>query len=79
VVVATAIAAMPPFDVPHPSKNPRRSTLQASVMDVGLPSARDAMPASTFLMLRAEVRVVLPAIALCVLTRFCRKRLLGET
>ena len=53
-------------------------------MDVSLLSAtplfaEEAMPASTFLMLRAEVRVVLPAIALCLLTRFCRERLLGET
>ena len=37
------------------------------------------MPASTFFMLLVEVRVVLPAIAMCVLTLFCRKRLLGET
>ena len=41
--------------------------------------ARDAEPASTFLMLRVEVRVLLPAIALYSITRFCRKRLLGET
>jgi hypothetical protein len=31
------------------------------------------------LMLRVEVRVLLPAIALDSITRFCRKRLLGET
>ncbi len=37
------------------------------------------MPASTFLSLQAEVRVVLPAIVMGLLTRFCRKRLLGET
>ena len=37
------------------------------------------MPASTFLLLRAEVRVLLPAIVMSLLTRFCRKRLLGET
>jgi hypothetical protein len=30
-------------------------------------------------MLRVEVRLVLPAIALYSITRFCRKRLLGET
>jgi hypothetical protein len=30
-------------------------------------------------MLLAELRVVLPAFALCLLTRFCRERLLGET
>jgi len=48
-------------------------------MDGGLLSARDAMPASTCLMLRAEVRVALPAIVFALLTRFCRKRLLGET
>ena len=30
-------------------------------------------------MLRAEVRVWLPVIALCFITRFCRERLLGET
>ena len=41
--------------------------------------ARDAEPTSTVFMLRVEVRVVLPAIALYVITRFCRKRLLGET
>ena len=31
------------------------------------------------LMLRAEVHVVLPVIALCFITRFCRKRLFRET
>ena len=41
--------------------------------------AGDAEPASTFFMLQVEVRVVLPAIALYLITRFCRKRLLGET
>jgi len=30
-------------------------------------------------MMRVEVRVVPPMIALCFITRFCRKRLLGET
>jgi len=30
-------------------------------------------------MLLAELHVVLPAFALCLLTRFCRERLLGET
>lgn len=30
-------------------------------------------------MLLAELRVVLPAFALCLLTRFRRERLLGET
>ncbi len=37
------------------------------------------MPASTFSMLRAEVRLLRPVIAICFITRFCRKRLLGET
>ena len=41
--------------------------------------ARDAEPASTFFMLRVEVRLLLPVIALYLITRFCRKRLLGET
>lgn len=41
--------------------------------------ARDAEPASTFFMLLVEVRLVRPAIALYLVTRFCRKRLLGET
>ena len=31
------------------------------------------------LLLLAESRVVLKAFALCLLTRFCRERLLGET
>ena len=70
---------MPPFDAKRPLKNPRRTTLQVSIMDVGLLSARDAMPASTFLMLRAEVSVLLPAFVFGLLTRFCGKRLLGET
>ena len=42
-------------------------------------SAKDAMPASAFLMLLAEFRLVRPAIALYSITRFCSKRLLGET
>ncbi len=37
------------------------------------------MPASTFLMLRAEVRLLMPTIVFDPLTRFCRKPLLGET
>ena len=37
------------------------------------------MPASTFLMLRAEVSVLLLAFVFGLITRFCRKRLLGET
>ena len=37
------------------------------------------MPASTFLMLRAEVSVLLPAFVFGLLTRFCGKHLLGET
>ncbi|MEO5962777.1 MAG: hypothetical protein ABIP87_04995 [Thermomonas sp.] len=79
VVVAHGNAVMPPFDVPCPSKNLRRSALQVMAMDVGLISAKDAMPAATSLMLQVEVRVVLVAVALCLLTRFCRKPLLGET
>ena len=41
--------------------------------------ARDAEPTPTFFKLLVEVRLVLPAIALDSITRFCRKRLLGET
>ena len=77
--MAACAIAVPPFDARHPPKTLRRPTLQVLMMCVELLSARDAMPASTCLMLRVEVHVVLPAIALCVLTRFCRKRLLGET
>lgn len=79
MVVACATAAMPPFDVPHPPKIPRRPALQVWFVGIGLLSARDAMPASTCLKLRVEVHVASPAIVLTVLTRFCRKRLLGET
>ena len=78
VVVACA-TAMPPFDVRRPPKILRRPALPVFGVSFDLLSAKDAMPASTCLMLRAEVGVVLPAIALCVLIRFCRKRLLGET
>ncbi|MFS8137987.1 MAG: hypothetical protein ACMG50_07680, partial [Thermomonas sp.] len=78
-VVARVIDAMPPFDVRYPSGNPRRPALQFSFMGFGLLSASDARPASTFLKLLVEVQVVLPTIALCLLTLFCRKRLLGET
>ena len=78
-VVMACATALPPFDVCHPPTLLRRPALQALMRSVELLSARDATPASTCLILRVEVLVVLPAIALCVFTHFCRKRLLGET
>ena len=42
-------------------------------------SAEEANPASTVLIVRAEVRFVLRVVALGFLTLVCRKRLLGET
>jgi len=77
--MARVTDALPPFDAPPPTGNPRRSSLQGLAMGFGLLSASDAMPASTILKLLVEVHVVLPAFALCLLTLFCRRRLLGET
>jgi hypothetical protein len=42
-------------------------------------SAEETNPASTVLNVRAEVRLALRVVALSLLTRFRRKRLLGET
>jgi hypothetical protein len=70
---------MPLLDVLRPSPDPRRPSLQLLIMGIGLLSASDARSASTFLQLLVEVQVVLPTLALCLLTLFCRKRLLGET
>jgi hypothetical protein len=81
---ASACHAPPVLDVPRPIKNPRREALQVSIMDAG--SAFDAVHfregQATCVhrwMLLAELRVVLPGFALCLLTRFRREHLLGET
>jgi len=56
-------------DVPHLIKNPRRPALQVSIGGVSL--FREGCDAGVHrLMLRAEVRVVLPVIALCFITRY---------
>ena len=74
-----AVHCVAAFDVPRPTKNPRRLALQVSIMEAVLLSARDAIPTPTVLMLQVEVRLVRTAIALYSITRFGRKRLLGET
>ena len=56
-----------------------RRSLQVSIKGALMLSTKDAKPASTFLMLRVEVRVLLPAVVLYSITRFCRNRPLGET
>ncbi len=67
-----------PFDVACPRKNPRRRTLQVSIK--GVSTLREGCDADVHrLLLRVEVLFVLPVIALCFITRFCRERLLGET
>jgi hypothetical protein len=63
-------------DVPRPTKNPRRRTLQVSIMDAS--RFREGCDAGVHRLLRAEVRVMRPVIAFCFLTRFCRERLLGR-
>ena len=74
---------LPPWDVPRPLKNPRRCSLQVSIMDVSVSVealfAGEAKPSHTWPMLLAEVRASLLALASCLLTRFRRERLLGET
>ena len=60
--------------VPRPRKNPWRTARRVSILGDAALFARDASPASTFLMLRAELRLAPTAIACCVLTRFCRVR-----
>ncbi|MDQ3039524.1 MAG: hypothetical protein M3R16_06990 [Pseudomonadota bacterium] len=79
VVVAHGNTVVPPFDAPLPSKTPRRCARCALMRVGGLLSARDAVPASTCFTLRVEFNVGSPAGALYVLTRFCSRRLLGET
>jgi hypothetical protein len=79
-----ARCALPALDVPRPLKNPRRWTLQVSIKDTN-PAFGDAhfregqFGCAHRFMLLVESRVVLPAFALCLLTRFRRERLLGET
>ena len=66
------------FDVPCPTKNPRRLALQVSILNPAL--FRKGCDAGVHrLLLLAEVQVLRPMIAFCFLTRFCRERLLGET
>ena len=73
-----AVHCVAAFDVPRPTKNPRRLALQVSIMGVSL--FREGCDAGVHrLLLLAEVQVLRPMIAFCFLTRFCRERLLGET
>ena len=73
-----AVHCVAAFDVPRPTKNPRRLALQVSILNPAL--FRKGCDAGAHrLLLLAESRVVLKAFALCLLTRFRRERLLGET
>ena len=73
-----AVHCVAAFDVPRPTKNPRRLALQVSIMGVSL--FREGCDAGVHrLLLLAEVQVLRPVIAFCLLTRFRRERLLGET
>ena len=81
---ASANHAPPLFDVPRPIKNLRRVALQVSIKDTN-PAFGDAhfsegqSGCAHRFMLLVESRVVLPAFALCLLTRLRMERLLGET
>jgi hypothetical protein len=70
VVAVRAFAALPPFDVVPPTKNPRRQSLQVSIMEAIPLSARDAIPTPTVFLLQVEVRLMRTAIALYSITRF---------
>lgn len=73
-----AVAALSPFDVLLPTKNPRRLALQVSIE--GVSALREGCDAGVHrLLLLVEVRVARPVIALCFVTRFYRERLLRET
>ena len=73
-----AVHCVAAFDVPRPTKNPRRLALQVSILNPAL--FRKGCDAGVHrLLLRMEVLVVLPSIAFCFITRFRRGRLLGET